>query len=134
MSERRRLAERPRKVKYTRASPELASFATRPRRVRCVVYSVQCQKCAVLVCVLLVVLVLVCVFTVLCQCSSPYSHIAPPQIQLELDRTSASMMMLAQKSILCIPCMSVVARRRKELGSRARTNVKLMTGFFNRSA
>ena len=45
MSERRRLAERPRKVKYTRASPELAISATRPRRVRCVVYSVQCQVC-----------------------------------------------------------------------------------------
>ena len=45
VSERRRLDERPRKVKYTRASPELAISATRPRRVRCVVYSVQCQVC-----------------------------------------------------------------------------------------
>ena len=70
MSERRRLAERPRKVKYTRASPELAIFATRPRRVRCVVYSVQCQVCRLGVS--LVVLVAWCVSS---QCSvSVSSH------------------------------------------------------------
>ena len=64
VSERRRLAERPRKVKYTRASPELAIFATRPRRVRGASCSVKCT-----------VLRLGSVSSVFCQCSF---HRSPP--------------------------------------------------------
>ena len=71
MSERRRLAERPRKVKYTRASPELAIFATRPRRVPGA-RRVQCTVSRVPSwCVLGRSRCLVCVFTVFCQCILP---------------------------------------------------------------
>ena len=87
VSERRRLAERSRKVKYTRASPELAIFATRPRRVRCVVYSVQCQVCVPSWCVLGRSR-----WCVSSQCS--VSVLVHRQLE-PIDR----MMMLAQKSI-----------------------------------
>ena len=76
VSERRRLAERPRKVKYTRASPELAIFLQPGRGVSgasCTVYSV---KCAVLVCPWSFSLLGVCLHSVL---SVFFPSASPPQ-------------------------------------------------------
>ena len=97
VSEGRRLDERPRKVKYTRASPELASFVRPGRGVSgasCTVYSVKSVP-SWCVCPFGRSRSGVCLHSIM----SVFLSLLPHRTSTDTARAIDRMMMLAQKSI-----------------------------------